>query len=517
VPGFFYVDPTHNSSTDLFNDYGYPGKPRKSIPVLLPGSYVEMHGRFGETDIEIQAGCSSNQPCWIRGLSKEDRPVITGRMWIRDSSYLVVENLEFNGGSGSAVKIVGDSKNVSFRNSMLINREQPGGAAAGVGIKPDTGKLIENIVIFGNRFEKFGDSLISEDRDFHGVTPSLWGRDSSTELRRVWILENYCALLSGDCVQVNAGNWEDSHKYLHHIYIGKNESYSNRQNGYWVKQGSDVIISQNKAWGNYGTQAGTGVGFQYAKQNLWIIYNELFDSAFGIRQSDTPVTNEAPNIYMIGNLIYNINPTKGKEHNPSDPWNHGTAIALWAGHANRFVINNTIHNVHDGVTAIYSGPIEMSGNIISQKKDHPDSYFFHFSHPARKEQVWIDHNLFLDDSTERYFGQWPDIRPRMDSLAQLKEIGQCEGCFADIGEQSRQHFQRPTIDPETRDFHLTADSTAVHGAVRHSAYDTFFDRYGLDIYVDFDGYPRPAERPSIGAFELHETTAPRPPSNVHSD
>src|SRR5690606_10774734 len=139
-----------------------------------------------------------------------------------------------------------------------------------------------------------------------------------------------------------------------------------------------VIISQNESWGsdgNGGANAGSAAGMQYEKDNVWFIFNDLHDSVFGIRQSSTE-TDVNGKVYIIGNRIYNIRPAAGQSYDPSDPWSQGAAIALWHGNLDRFIVDNTMHNIYDGVTAVYNGGVEMYGNIISQKDDNRDNHFF---------------------------------------------------------------------------------------------------------------------------------------------
>jgi hypothetical protein len=505
VRGFYYVDPTSANATDSGNTYGYPGKPRTSVPsVLAPGSYVELHGTYS-SQISVTANCEESNPCWLRGESIDNRPNNTTKINIKDSKYLFVENLDFNGGVGGAIGISGASNHVVVRNTRLINRKQPNGGSAGIVMIPDTGDLMENIVIFNNHFETLGDYTVTEDLDFHGVLPSMWGRDSTTELRKVYVLENYCTLLSGDCVQVNAGNWQESYNYLHHVYIGKNVSYKNRQTGFWVKQASDVIISQNKSSGSYGSPGSNGggaIGYQYAKHRLWIIFNELYDSVFGIRQSDTstPTSEGYANIYIIGNLIYDIHPRDLSDYNPKDIWDQGAAIALWHGNSTRYIIDNTIHDVHDGVNAIYAGGVEMYGNIISQKDDSTYNRFFEIAHPARQDLVNMDYNLFLDDVGEYYHAWWDDMG-LASTLNEVKSYGHCLNCKSIVGEDGAGQFINPATDSSNRDFRLKSTAAAVTGNVKHPVYDRFKELYGIDIYVDFNGVPRNSASPAIGAFE----------------
>jgi len=45
--GYYYIDRTHPNATDSSNQYGYPDKPRATIPnyaTFPAGTYIEVHG-----------------------------------------------------------------------------------------------------------------------------------------------------------------------------------------------------------------------------------------------------------------------------------------------------------------------------------------------------------------------------------------------------------------------------------------------------------------------------------------
>src|SRR5204863_2641968 len=98
-PGFYYVDASNSRATDQSNPYGYPGRPRRTIPASLPaGAVVEVHGVYGTSHTSpngIAAAGNASQPVFIRGVSDTDKPRITG-CWEVTSSYLVIENIEFS-------------------------------------------------------------------------------------------------------------------------------------------------------------------------------------------------------------------------------------------------------------------------------------------------------------------------------------------------------------------------------------------------------------------------------------
>ena len=516
VDGFYYVDPDASGSTDSDNTNGYPGKARKTMPSTVPaGSYVQVKGSFN-SDTTIKYLCTASQPCWLRG-DDNDRPNLTTRLSIDDSSYVFVEHFNFHGGTGGAVNIVGESHHIVLRNSSLKDRLQPNGNSAGISILPGYNTSMRSIVIYNNEFISLGDWTVAEDLDFHGVAPSLWGRDSTSELKDLWILENNCKNLSGDCVQVNAGNWTDAHKYLHHVYIGKNTSFQNRQSGFWVKQASDVIISQNDAYGNKGngsSNAGAGIGYQYEKNNLWIIYNNIHESVFGIRQSDTGSKSLDSNVYIIGNLIHDIAPSASNStYDPNNLWHQGVGIALWHGNLDRYIVDNTIHNVGDGIVAMFNGYVEISGNIINDVRNNPDGFMISSEHPARNGQSAYDHNLFFDDDAINFRTWAPNKSVVTSGLSSLKSNvnavtsnkrlissnGTCESC-----KSGDPQF----VNADSNNFNLQSTSPAIAANTKHGAYDAFKARYGIDIYVDYNGNQRSINNSSMGALEANSLVSP---------
>jgi hypothetical protein len=475
---------------------------------LEPGDVVQLAN--SSAVISITGHCSAAEPCWILGRGA----VLTGRILVSNASYLLLDSVTFDGGTGGMLSIRGaNTHHIAVRNSTFANRGWAGNTTA-ISSIPDLGEAMHDIVIYGNSFSHLGNILAADDQDFHGYGPSLWSRDSTTSHYDIWFLENSCHRLSGDCIPINAGNWSDSQQYLHHIYAGKNEASQNRQGCVWVKQASDVIASQNVAYDMNGGSgdAGHGFGGQYPKDNIWFIFNTAHDSVFGYRQSDT--SSGAGDIYLVGNLFYNIRPADLDDYDPANSWAEGTAIALWHGSSNRYLVDNTIHGVYDGVNAIYDGFVELSGNIVSQKDDAPTNHFFDISHPTRNDHVVMDYNLFLDDATESYFVWWNNAGV-VESLSEIQSLsgGECGHCVAEIGATAPRCFD----DPTEGDFRLVAGCPANRAGTKHPVYDLFEQRYGINIYVDHEGNPRDPVSPSIGAFEYSDNSddvAPAAPTEL---
>jgi parallel beta-helix repeat protein len=486
VTGCYYIDNTHSQATDTSNTNGYPGKPRRTLPdnTFAAGSYIEIHGGPYTDKIVLKMHGTSGSPVWFRG-SSSNMPVFTNSFEFRDSSYLFVEHLDFNGGLNGCINIMGESTHhILVRNSKFRNRTWTGNTAA-VGITPHPSDIMHDIVVYNNEFSELGDWEAEADQDFHGINPDTYGRTPPTELYNVWMLNNSFYHLSGNGVQVNANSVAMTPN-LHHMYIGKNTGHANRQAVLWSKQGSHIIMSQNTCYDNrvHGLQPGNGIGYQYNPDNLWIIFNAIYDSSNGIRQSDTQ-TDLSHNVYIIGNKIYDIHPGVGESYSPTDFFRPGQAIALWQGGVNRYIVDNTIFDVHGGIMLNYAAPTNISGNIISNIYASD----FHVSNNNAQAVTTLDHNMFYPSARFKWSANYTSLS------AFTSATGKCTvGCSEDDPEFT---------NTSTYDLTLQETSPAIGVGTRHVAYATFESLYGINIDVDYNGNPRPANGSwSVGAFEV---------------
>jgi hypothetical protein len=440
---------------------------------------------------------------------------------IADSTYLIIEKLNFHGGVSGAINIAGMyTHHVAIRYSSIKNREFVSNTS-GIGMQTDFGGAMHDFVVYKNKFEALGDWTAidpSGQTDFHGINPNLWDRDSTTSLYNIWILENTCLNLMGDCIHTNAGNWPNSWDYLHHVYIGKNVCGPGRQVGIGTKQASDVIVSQNITYGDRvnGTGFG-GITSTHPKKNYWVIFNRIYGSNYGFRQADTndpshagdPIEGEQ--IYLVGNIIYDIRP-EIDDYEPGDDWEGGVGIALWHGRLNRYIVDNTIYDTYTALTANYAGGVEMSGNIIAEIDNNQYQYLTEVLHPARHELTAFDYNLYYDADNIRFRGYYPGVFEFSYSLEEWK-TAVATRTFTDKMLETEGHCYYCKVgdpmflDPENGDFRLKAGSPAIGANQKHPVYDRFKELYGLDIYVDFNGNPRPETNSTMGALEY----APPPP------
>jgi len=510
APDYYYIDKSNANATDSGNAYGYPDKPRLTVPTATysAGSYVEMRGGPYTRTLKLTFQCTQLAPCWLRGPSSVNMPIITGSINIRDSNYLIMENLDFNGGSRGAASAGSSGGNIAFRNSFIRNRSmvaQP--TTTAFSITPALGKTLSNIVVYNNTFSDLGDWTRLDDLDFVGVSPGTWNRDSSTLLKNVWILENTFKRVSSAGIVVNAGNWTGSHNAIQNVYIGKNTGYTNREALVFVKQSKDVIISENTVYNQraVGPQPGDGIATQYGPQNLWIIYNHIFDANYGIRQSDTspPDDGHAHDFYIVGNVIHNIHALPGAQPDTSG-WRPGQAIALWQGNLSRYIVDNTIYDVDGGITANFSGPLHMSGNLIYDIS--PNDYQIYVAHPARNGIASVDYSLF--DSSNSDFRVWWNWQTYTDLTSFQQATGQCLNCVR--GDPKFLNASANYTNPNNPvDLTIGSNSAAKGknndlnntGNNTPDVYAKFQSLYGLDIRRDLNGMTRPMSGRSIGAYE----------------
>lgn len=303
-PYTLYVDNASANCSD--SGPGTAAEPRCSIPtdISTPGAVIEVHGRrydFGGSDITIEAQGSVTQPVFLHGVDdgtgfpsiyEADNTTIQGQ-------YFIVENLVFD---RSQVRTA-DRENakygrshISLRNLEIMHHpEKNGTVLAG-----------SNIVFYRNHVHH------NQSDDRHGVTLRP-GAD------HVWILDNNIHHNGGDSIQFCHGCAKDPPR---NVYIGRNLLHSDRENAVDLKYGENIVVSQNTMHSYLGARPdvrwcfddGSGcrrfssgsdgsavvIGSDGAPVNPWIIFNDIYNAAQGVRVEDVR------GAWIIGNSIHTI-------------------------------------------------------------------------------------------------------------------------------------------------------------------------------------------------------------------
>lgn len=484
--GVYYVDNTHAAATDNNNPYGTPQKPRASIPKkLAAGAVVHVRGGPYAGDLSLSGVGTAAQPIFVSGgTGQEPMPVIDGHVGL-SGSYLLFEHLTLDGAK-AGLSVATPSDHIAVRYCEIKNAVGGPGAGLYTGRwnPEDDPAVASHIVFFANRLHDLGDYKSTIDEDHHGV-----GIGHHAE--HIWIVDNEMSHVSGDAVQVNAKKAKLMDT-LHHVYIGGNRAWENKQTGFWVKQATDVIVSQNTIWGMRPSNSseGSGLGFQYGPERIWFLYNRVYDCENGIKSStnkgdEDGVVGTGKDVYIIGNVFFDIHKTDGSGAN-SDPWQFGSAIRLTDQTATKHVVGNTVYDVDIGISYPRgTGPLVLADNLLAK---------------VGGQHVLIETSQAAQGSTlaTSLFDPKASIRwgsSKVHDLASFKAAfsGQCSGCI-----EAAAAFK----DAAKFDFHLEAASPAVDQGGATDVYSRFETLYKRSIRVDFDGIARPQGAASdIGAFE----------------
>src|SRR3989344_2379465 len=408
VAGFYYIHRQHPQATDRDNVYGTTSKPRLTIPEDLPaGSVVEIEGFYDYSPFgysRINAHGTEDNPIFIRG----DR--ITRPIQVR-GSYIIIEKLEFNDEDGDLtdgqtgkVVVIGPADHIVVRDNEVTGNLDGGGLHVG----SFTEEPVEHVVFYDNKVHDNGDIHTTTDQDTHGIHIGKYAH-------QIWIVENEIYGSSGDGIQVDSGNIEFQGT-THHIYIGKNDVHDNKQTGIWVKRAVDVIVSENNVYDHEPTDSSTGacVGYQYAPERLWLIYNHLHDCTYGVGSGSDSGLGIGTHVYIIGNHIHDIH---GDSEGIDPAWT--SAAVLIVGGFETEVIGNLIHDVDAGINVPKTGDYYFSSNVFSDVGD--------------------GHHIFIEDLTGRT--EWIITRSVFDESSTI-QIGTRVYDLAGL----QQHFTEATFN-----------------------------------------------------------------------
>lgn len=486
--GYYYIDNTHPSATDTSNTYGYPDKPRLTIPetTYSAGSYCEIHGgpytrTSGDAEHDITCNGTEAAPCWFLGTSNAVRPEIMGVIEL-SGDYIILQWLESSydtvNDRANALSIGGDSNyasHVCIRHCASRGDGQyHAGFSSGVVITGTVGNETNNIVLYNVEMLDNNDythSLGAED-DNHGL---LIGQYTNN----VWVLNCDIHNNSGDGMQIS-GNNSNGEARSQYLYIGGNRIYHNSENAIDIKSSLDVIISRNEIYDYVpsGGSDGTAIVIQQEGgegcDNIWVLFNHIYDCARGVR-SEEAVTN----IYVIGNVMHDFTDTY-------------SALYVRTSSASYHLIDNTIARYTtvgwrwDNAVA----DIRLHGNIFTGRQDASG---YEISYDTTPAAASIDYNLYDTDVS---------FRTRKNSTTYTTLADHRTGTGFDANSVNG---DADFIDSASDDFRIASGSAAIGASNEDPAYEAFMTRYGLDIRVDYAGNARPTDDPwSMGAFEFSE-------------
>lgn len=394
----YYIDNTHGSMTDVDNEFGSPAKPRETIPEITysAGDVVQVHGgpyTASGDRFNFDGAGTAEAPIFITGANAGSEPVLDEFVHFTNSQYVIFENF----------KIQTSVFGLQFRplaNGILIHHNAVRNCImAGDGgfrgrqtfsvSNADYDEQVTYLVFYNNTSYGVGQYAAEVEDD---SSPYLIWRKAD----HIWIVDNIAYDSGGDGV---AGG-DTAERSVHDIYIGRNILYHHRENCIDLKQVEDVIISENVCYDIVDVNTAEGFGIivhgmtdtdPYGPKNIWIMYNKLYDLENGVIAS-----NDSENIYIFGNLFYDIHHTGGS-YTPTNVYSYGTAIHIRET-TNAYVYGNTIYDYdsgiqvpNDAVNAIY-----IQNNIFSNRAEENGVDINHREDPTNST---MDYNLFYPGGT----------------------------------------------------------------------------------------------------------------------
>ena len=472
--GCYYIDPDHAASTDTSNTYGYPNKPRKTWAetTYSAGSYISIQSgtHNGGGQIISTFNGDANNIVWIVGGGTAS---ITGGFIVK-GAYVIIDNLDF-AYPGMVLFRPHTSSTLDHavvRNSRFVGDGADHGAANVISIYGGTDTSHHDFVIYNNTISEYGDNEAVSENDFHGIKPTSYAYN-------VWILNNTVYNLGGDSVQVGDATIDDAVR-PEYVYIGGNTFYGNHENGVDIKEANYVFISENIF---YNTVAPLTI-IHNAAADIWIINNIFRDSSNGV------FSTSASNLYVIGNVFYNLNHTG--IFNATDSYSYdGRAIGAYST-TNVSIINNTIYDADVGVQlrAVNASANKVINNIISAKAE---STGYEIYVASEEDDVDLDYNVLYDSSGSVDIG-WGGSTQR--TLAYIQALSECVNCI-----ESNPLLNNPIVD-----FSLNFTSPAKNSGTVSDIYATYLSTYSLSIAIDITDKTRPVDSWDIGAYEYESVS-----------
>jgi len=346
--GGYYTHYVDNSgdchNPESVTDFGSPSDPLCNFPqtsetsLLPPGSIVEIHGDVydggGRGWRRIGSGGTEQYPVFVRGYSENDKPLFTGygNSLRIGGTYLIIENIQVN---NSLVF----HKDFTTHDYISVRNVEITGAGSGISMGKTNYSVFYNNYIHDTAADFKGDTDVPS-----GGVGIMVGSYSN----HVWVSDNHVHGTGSDSFHSGHGGVD-----IRYVYVGRNEFHHDKENAIDIKAVKDFIISQNKVYG-YRDSCSSGadairVNDEGDQDNIWIIFNEIYDSDVGIAPYSATFRP-----YIIGNIIYD---TPSKAINDNGNTSKGGSTVVYNTFYDTGIAINKVKECNNNIISSANTPI----------------------------------------------------------------------------------------------------------------------------------------------------------------
>ena len=497
VVGYYYIDSGHPTATDTSNIYGYPDRPRRTIPTTLAAGSKVFLARCATAWTTYAASGTISNPIWIIGTGAALWKPTGGGITMRirgNSTFVIVDGIVMDGADTTASdapaawSVQYGPNHICIRNCTSRNYPPPPwsdakqGAAffmanGSVGSSSQGGVshvVIHNLKCVGNG----GGQFLSYESGQHCIV--IAGTSSAYSTNNVWVID--CDLSEGseDGLQIGTTSGGVPQSSCDSIYIGRNSIKNNRENAIDIKCSNRVVMSKN-VFSGYSTTVGSlsSDGAAGVINNdgggpaqSWWLFNRIFDCHLGIR-------NQAAggNHYLIGNIVSDMHLESGDA--PASPGKGQGSFYLHDSASNVYITNNTVYDVEMGININNVSKAFVWGNIISNIRNNGVGY-----------PIYIKSSTSISVGDNVYFDPESPVRRHPAAMSVVN------GDMIDINPE----FINPPVD-----MGLSSKSPGINSAFETSPYAVYDTNFNQSIRFDFNGEPRPMGKPwNSGAIQSRE-------------
>ena len=495
VAGYYYIDPDHplatnnvdtaDSTDSAGNRFGYPDKPRTTIPSSFEaGAFTMLSGHYSTWPQRIHMEGTQSAPIWFVG-DPDDPPVFSGRELIFTGQYAIFDNLRFRDNANFTLRNKDGyyfRHHAGIRNFDMVGTGAPAGFGSAIGISgKSSSERTSDIVISNCSISYYGSYTGPTENDFHGIKP---GRNADN----IWVLNNSVHHNGGDSIQIGDANIPDEDR-VSHVYIGENDFYSNFENDVDIKEADHIILSSNTLH-----DSGISIVVHNNSSDVWFINNKIFNSNQG-----ADVTSGS-NINFVGNVFYNIHHSGGSSWDATSLYSNG-AVTHFRGGVSASMVNNTFHDYDTGIQIASVTSLELNNNLFHERAV-PDAYDINLGNSSLRSVVELDNSLFYNPALGTAVNWATGFGQDMSEVVSLGVCGQC------IDETVS-----PLQNASNYRFSLRSTASAINAGVNSAVYNRFVSAYSIALDRDIMGNTRVLGAAiDIGAYEGIGISPPSPPT-----